>query len=547
MSRLKVRDLLDFPTGADEYDTVINGEHLNLTTLRHFEYTLYSNDTISNGSKCYLTIGEYKPFIFENGTWVNATSCYDPIYPVGTRGRVGVIFASLFAISIMFTLVNLKKHGTLHLAVSKRFAPVSRRWQWYWMLALAAFGCISGFMSIDVDRNYCQSMAIMLQCFFFYLMVPIMLAIVWEGVRHWRLIRGSWQERQICDADNYAFDSHTTRERQEFFLPLIFYLFTLMNFLLTAPRSWTHLEKQRSPDQTEAEAKPAATDIRFKAASIFSFLSFITILYGLGHSIYRYTTHPRNKLMKFCFYPIAVPFKYTLCLALLLIRLIYGVISVWNWRLSPAKYDGDPAILYGLGYTPALLIIIILNIWGYFEENEEKLLIQQREQIDLQMDNELGIDRRAAKPVWWKRMRPDYHPGFGHDANGKLRTLVMHVGGGAPTQKTIQRDVEMTNIEITKRLERTKQEEESDYYLRYHKRDENEMNEFTAKYHAKGSSMLEDTDEATAVESSKQTTTNSSAECLAQADAITVTSARGSLTSSVAHAQPQNIRSMLDP
>lgn len=185
MSGIKIRDLLDFPRGGDERDTVINGEHLNLTTLHHFHYSLYSNDTISNGSKCYLAFGEHKPFIFGNGTWVNATSCYDPFFKVGTRGTAGVAFASAFAITIMFTLANLKKHGTLHLPVTKKFAPVSRRWQWYWMLALAAAGCISGFMSIDVDRNYCQSMAIMLQSFFFFLMVPIMLATVWEGVRHW--------------------------------------------------------------------------------------------------------------------------------------------------------------------------------------------------------------------------------------------------------------------------------------------------------------------------------------------------------------------------
>lgn len=320
-----------------------------------------------------------------------------------------------------------------------------------------------------------------------------------------------------------------------------------MNFFLTVPRSWTTFQKQRSPDQTEAIAKPAATDNRFKAASVFTFLSLITIVYSLGHSIYRYTTHPRNKLMRFCFYPIAAPFKFILCIILLLVRLVYGVVSVWNWRYSPVKYNGDPAVLYGLGYTPAILIIVILNIWGYFEENEDKVLIRQREQISLHMDNELGIDRSAAKPVWWKRMRPDYHPGFGHDANGKLRTLVMHVGGGQPTQKNLQQDVEMTNIEISKQLEKKKKDEESDYYLRYHKRDENEMNEYTAKYHAKGSSLLETTGGTTAVSSPKPKSMSSNAELLAPSDATTVVSTQGSLTSSVAQGNPQNVRSMLDP
>ncbi|KAI5288128.1 hypothetical protein KEM54_005449, partial [Ascosphaera aggregata] len=436
MSRLSLRELLEFPDGSDRYDTIVNGVHLNLTTLHHFNYSLYSNHTISNGSKCYLAFDDYKPYIFENGTWLNATSCYDPILHVGRRGSVGMAFAALFAISIVFTLVNLKKHGALYLAVSKRFSPVGRRWQWYWMLALAACGCISGFMSVDVDRNYVQGMAIMLQSFFYYLMVPIMLAVVWESVRHW----GAWQERQIYDADKCAFDVNDTREKQEFYLPLVFYLFTLMNFFLIVPRSWTAMQKQRSPDQTEAIAKPAATDARFKSAAIFTFLSLITIIYSLCHSIYRYKTHPRNSLMKYCFYPIAAPFKFILCIILVLVRLVYGLISAWNWRYSPVRQDTDTGILYGLGYAPALLIIIILNLWGFLEKNEDKLLIRQREQIALHLDNVLGIDRRSAKPAWWQRMRPDYHPGFGHDANGKLRTLVTQIGGGAPTQRRLEQD-----------------------------------------------------------------------------------------------------------
>jgi hypothetical protein len=36
-----------------------------------------------------------------------------------------------------------------------------------------------------VDRDYLQQIAIVLQSFFFYLMIPGTLAMVWEGTRHW--------------------------------------------------------------------------------------------------------------------------------------------------------------------------------------------------------------------------------------------------------------------------------------------------------------------------------------------------------------------------
>ncbi|KAI5295856.1 hypothetical protein KEM52_006699 [Ascosphaera acerosa] len=450
MAGLRVRQLLEFPQGSDEHDTLINGVHLNLTTLRHFRYGYYSNQTLSNSSKCYVIFDEHRPHLSANGTWTNATSCYDPLLKVGKRGSLGVAFAALYGLSIVFTLVNLKKHGKLHIAATKRFSPVGRRWQWYWMLALAACGCISGFMAVDVDRSYVLGMAIMLQCFFFYLMVPIMLAVVWEGVRHW----GAWQERQIYDADNYAFDTNDTREKQEFYLPLVFYAVTFLNFFLVIPRSWTPFQKQRSPDQADAVARPAATDSRFKAGAVVAFLSLVVILYSQCHSIYRYTAKPRNELTRFCFYPLAAPFKFTLCFALVLVRLVYGAVAAWSWHYSPARQHVGPGALYGLGYAPPLLVIAVLNVWGFLQRNEDRLLLRQRDQIALHMDGELGIDRRAAKPVWWQRMRPDYHPGFGHDANGRLRTLIANAGAGtagAPAHRDAsEAGVEVTNIEMDK-------------------------------------------------------------------------------------------------
>ena len=180
-----VRELLVFPSGENATDVLINGIHFNRTALDFFNYTLYSNGTLSNSSNCYLTFDVYQPSMTTNGTFINGTSCYDPYYGISQRGSTGIGFACLFTATIMFTLINLRKHGRLFLPSEKRFRAIGRRWQWYWMLFVAACGMISDITGIDVDRDYLQSTAIVLQSFFYYLMIPGILATVWEAVRHW--------------------------------------------------------------------------------------------------------------------------------------------------------------------------------------------------------------------------------------------------------------------------------------------------------------------------------------------------------------------------
>lgn len=185
MPTIDIRELLQFPTGDNSTDVLINGVHFNRTALDLFNYTYYSNNTISNASECYLIFDQYQPFMQFNGSWINGTSCYGPYYGIRQRGALSVAFATLFGLSIMFTLVNLRKHGRMFIREDKRFRIVGRRWQWYWMCFVAACGMISTISGIDVDRDYLQDLAIILQSFFFTLMLPGTLAVVWEAVRHW--------------------------------------------------------------------------------------------------------------------------------------------------------------------------------------------------------------------------------------------------------------------------------------------------------------------------------------------------------------------------
>ena len=224
MGLVNIRDLLAFPQGDNSSDTLIGGIHWNLTTLQYWNYTYYSNGTFSNGSLCFVLFEPYTPYLLANGTFLNSTSCYSPINALGTRSKIGLFFACFFAASVMFTFINLRKHGRLFLPKEKRFRAIGRRWQWYWMLAVAALGMISAFAGIDVDRYYLPQLPIVLANFFWFLMLPTTICAVWEGVRHW----GSWQERQMIDPNPFLLKQDDRRSRVEFWLPLVFYFFAWM-------------------------------------------------------------------------------------------------------------------------------------------------------------------------------------------------------------------------------------------------------------------------------------------------------------------------------
>ena len=215
------RDLLQFPDGDNSTDTVFGNVHFNLTTLEHYNYTYYSNGTLSNNSKCWLTFEPYQPaMLLNNGTFINATKCYVAIEGIGARGFVGIGFAVMYGIALVLTLTALTKHGAMYLPREKRFYPIGRRWQWYWALFVSVCALISLFVNVDVDRYYIQELPITVTVFFWFLMCQGTMALVWEAVRHW----GSWQERQYIDPNPFELRQDDRRAMCEFWMPLWFYL-----------------------------------------------------------------------------------------------------------------------------------------------------------------------------------------------------------------------------------------------------------------------------------------------------------------------------------
>lgn len=424
MSALAIRDLIPFPGGAagNSSDTILDGVHFNLTTLTHFNYTLFTNGTLSNGSKCYMAVEPWTPdYLFVNGSFVNSTSCYSPVDDIGSRAAVGIAFAVTFAICLIGVLVNLTKHGRLHLPAEKRFTPVGRRWQWYWSAWVIVTAFISLFTNIDVDRFRVMGLPIILNSFFWYLMQQGAMALVWEAVRHW----GSWQERQYIDPNPFILSDDDTRSKVAFWQPLFFYLWLWLNFFLIVPRNWNRIQEQRTAEQAAVRAIPAATDARFKAASFFLLLCWLTIFASLRHSIKHYKPRNRgiiNRVRGFWRY---TPMRFRLVLPISLILVAYQILASFSWANSVLNANGNLGAIYAGGYGPALVILFIQVAWGFLTPNEDLELRRQRRQRGDDMDRQMGIVR---KPAWWRRVNAAMHINSKGDSN---------IGGGRPTGRGV--------------------------------------------------------------------------------------------------------------
>lgn len=428
------RDLIAFPGGDNSSDTILAGIHFNLTTLEHYNYTLYSNGTLSNGSRCLLVFEPYEPkLIYPNGTFINSTSCYSPINPIGPRAEIGIALAVVFGFMLMACIVALRKHGRLFLPAERRFRPVGRRWQWYWGIMTSVAALISLFMTIDVDRYYLPELPIVLTSFFWYLLQMCTMALVWEAVRHW----GSWQERQYIDPNPFILSQDDRRAMFEFFVPLVFYLFVWLNFFLIVPRSWGSLEKQRSEEQMDHYAAPVATGIRPKIAAFFLLASWIVTVGSLRHSIRNYLPRNRGIVNRMVGFAAATPPRFVLLLFFSLAMIAYQALSAWEFEWSPLKVKGNRAAIYLGGYAPSLLILVVQILYGWISPNEDRELIRQRRVRGVETDRDLGL---VKKPAWWRRLNPDFTTGT-QSMRDRIARNVNEIGGGRATARNIDASI----------------------------------------------------------------------------------------------------------
>jgi Protein of unknown function (DUF2434) len=151
----------------------------------------------------------------------------------------------------------------------------------------------------------------------------------------------------------------------------------------------------------ENKAKPAASDARFKVAAFSGVIAWCIIVHCLRHNLHYYKPKQHGPWQSFNGFLHYTPIKFMLVLPLMLVKLGYSIASSFEYTLNPMNINVNIGYMYGLGYAPILLILLILEIAGYFDGNEDKMLITQRRNRGRQIDNEIGI---VKKPNWWSKM-----------------------------------------------------------------------------------------------------------------------------------------------
>jgi hypothetical protein len=213
---------------------------------------------------------------------------------------------------------------------------------------------------------------------------------------------------------------------------------------MVIPRSWTAIERQRDPDQARLNAKPVATDVRFKAAAFLLFCAWLTTVFSLYHSIKHYKPRNRGILNRIFGMMKYTPTKFLLTLPLSLVMIGYEAAIAFDFSISPLNINSNLLVVYLVGWLPIALIFVIYEVAGYLDPNEDRELIRQRRIRGAEADHEMGITK---KPHWWSRLHGNNQQLSVHDA---IARNVGEIGGGKATHRNLERNIEMGNMPVGK-------------------------------------------------------------------------------------------------
>jgi hypothetical protein len=213
---------------------------------------------------------------------------------------------------------------------------------------------------------------------------------------------------------------------------------------MVIPRPWGAIELQRDPEQTKLRAKPAATDLRFKVAAFFLFGSWLTTVFSLWHSIKHYKARNRGIFNRAFGLIKYLPPRFLLTIPLALVMIGYEAACAFEFSISPLKIDTNLGFMYGLGWGPIAMIIVVQEIYGYIAPNDDRELIRQRRVRGAEIDQEMGITK---KPHWWSRLNVDNRP---MNVQDSIARNVSEIGGGRATTRNLERSIEMGNMPASK-------------------------------------------------------------------------------------------------
>ena len=211
------------------------------------------------------------------------------------------------------------------------------------------------------------------------------------------------------------------------------------NFFMNIPRNWLGFQAQADSSQTLNNFIPAVEDSRFKAGAVLAFCAWCIIPIHLWHSIHYYKPEASQKTFGRL---RSIPPVFVLTISLSLVIIGYAEASAWVPGINLGGLKANSGYIYGLGFAPEILILLLHIINGLRNPNEDLELLRQRASRSEATDEMLGIDRRARKPRWWTHVANE----FGFDNDAKLRALANTNIGHRRTEEEAGRDVRMHEL-----------------------------------------------------------------------------------------------------
>jgi hypothetical protein len=145
-----------------------------------------------------------------------------------------------------------------------------------------------------------------------------------------------------------------------------------------------------------------------------------------------------------------LPPKFLFTIPLALVMIGYEAACAFEFSISPLKINTNLGFMYGLGWGPIAMIIVVQEIHGYLTPNDDRELIRQRRVRGAEIDREMGITK---KPHWWSRLKVDNQS---MNIQNSIARNVSEIGGGRATTRNLERSIEMGNMPVSKRRDSSK-------------------------------------------------------------------------------------------
>ncbi|KAL3419695.1 hypothetical protein PVAG01_08193 [Phlyctema vagabunda] len=359
MSHISIRDVQPFPPGDNSSDTIIAGEHLNLDTLRHFNYQYYSNRTFSNHSHCYLAFLPNAPdYLDGNGRFYgNATDCFQrhSIWDL-ERGVLDVISILTFFLAFVVICTNISR-----CAKDPRPTQCERHHR-YWLAVCVVFGSLFIAALYWTDFHYLATLSVVFLGVAWYFILIVVTILVRQRAQISAARTLLKRDLAFLRDQILNFNDVPEPPRERLAMFILFVVYTTIILLVTI-MPWAKIPKQHSAELVKSFAGPVATRAKLKAAAFMLLIPWFLIFFTLKPDsqpalVSRLSNMSRSTQIE---------------AGGILLPIVYTILSTFMWRFSPFNSKVNAATFHVLGVIPLFLVLVLIAVSGLKDGQYKKL------------------------------------------------------------------------------------------------------------------------------------------------------------------------------